>query len=125
MIKKRIIEFIEFKKVKKENFFSEMGVTSANFRGKASETPVNSDIIANIFAIFPDLNLEWLITGEGEMQKKTLSEEPEDKVSLKKYEEKVEECVRLKMENEALKEAASRYAEKKGAFSTTTSPVDA
>lgn len=123
MIKKRIIELIEYKKVKKEKFFSDMGVTSANFRGKASETPVNSDIIANIFAIFPDVNLEWLITGKGEMLKMNTLKEPEDKVSLKKYEEKVEECVRLKMELEAVKAAAARYAKKEADVSITTSPV--
>jgi len=123
MIKERIVQLIETKRVPKEKFFSELGVTSANFRGNARLTPVNSDIIAKIFAVFPDVNLEWLITGEGQMLKQ--KNDPQDMVSLKTYEAKVEDCVRLKMENEALKAAAARYAEERGVYSGTTSPVDA
>lgn len=126
MIKERIVQLIETKRVPKEKFFSDMGVTSANFRGSARKTPVNSDVIANIFAVFPDVNLEWLIAGKGQMLKQNASEdEPKDMVSLKTYEAKVEECVRLRMEIDALKEAAARYAEERGAYSGITSPVEA
>ena len=60
------------------------------------------------------------------MLKQNASEdEPKDMVSLKTYEAKVEECVRLRMENDALKEAASRYAEERGVYSGITSPVEA
>jgi len=69
MIKERIIKLVEFKQVGKEYFFKKIGVTSANFRGSAGKTPVNSNTIENIFTEFPDLNLEWLITGKGEMLK--------------------------------------------------------
>lgn len=46
-----------------------------------------------------------------------------EKVSLKKYEEKVEECVRLRMELEAVKAAAARYAKKEEDVSITTTPA--
>lgn len=101
-----------------------MGVTSANFRGKARSTPVNSDIIANIFAVFPDVNLEWLIAGKGQMLKQK-SEPMEETVSLKTYEAKVEECALLKAELKAVKERAAQYAEDRGVYSGTTIPVDA
>lgn len=67
MIKERIIQFIDYKGVVKERFYEKIGMTSANFRGKAKETPINSTAIENILSEFPDLNLEWLITGKGEM----------------------------------------------------------
>lgn len=66
-IKERIIQFVEFKKVNKERFFAKIGTTSSNFRGIAKNTPLNSTTIANIFTEFPDINLKWLITGEGNM----------------------------------------------------------
>ncbi len=66
-IKERIIQLVEFKKVNKERFFSKIGTTSSNFRGIAKNTPLNSTTIANIFSEFPDINLKWLITGEGSM----------------------------------------------------------
>lgn len=69
MIKERILQFIEYKGVTKERFYEKIGMTSANFRGKAKETPINSTAIENILSEYPDLNLEWLITGKGQMVK--------------------------------------------------------
>ena len=73
MIKDRILQLIERKRVPKGKTFAELGVTSANFRGRAKQTPLNSDCIARLFALFPDLNLEWLITGNGPCSKTTPS----------------------------------------------------
>jgi hypothetical protein len=70
MIKDRIIQVIELKGIIKENFFPKIGMTSANFRGNAKNTPLNSNAIENILSELPDVNPEWLITGRGEMLKK-------------------------------------------------------
>ncbi|MDH1602238.1 hypothetical protein [Empedobacter sp. GD03739] len=67
MIKKRIHKILEVRKVQKEYFYKKIGMTSANFRGKAVETPINSNALNNIISLFPDLNIHWLITGKGEM----------------------------------------------------------
>lgn len=45
-------------------------------------------------------------------------------VTLKKYEEKVEECALLKAELKAVKEHAAQYAEERGAYSGIISPVE-
>ena len=66
-IKERVMQILEYKGIAKENFFTEIGMTSANFRGSAKHTPLNSTAIANIFTAIPDINLTWLITGKGEM----------------------------------------------------------
>ena len=42
-------------------------MTSANFRGRARTTPINSNAIKNMIENYPELNLYWLITGEGQM----------------------------------------------------------
>ena len=68
-IKERVMQLLEYKHIAKENFFIQIGMTSANFRGNAKYTPLNSTAIANIFSIVPDVSLEWLITGEGAMIK--------------------------------------------------------
>lgn len=91
------MQLIEVKRVPKGRTFAELGVTSANFRGKAKSTPVNSDVIVNLFAMFPDVNLEWLITGEGQMFKQPT---PTDMVSLDKYTEIVRENERLRIQQE-------------------------
>ena len=63
------MQLLEVKGVAKENFFAEIGMSSANFRGTAKMTPLNSNAIANIFTTIPDVNLEWLLTGKGDMFK--------------------------------------------------------
>lgn len=66
-LKERVVFLAEHKKVIKEDFFKKIGVTSANFRGKAKSTPLNSNAIEKIFSAFPDISLEWLLTGKGKM----------------------------------------------------------
>ena len=95
MIKDRILQLIERKRVPKGKTFAELGVTSANFRGRAKQTPLNSDIIANLFAMFPDLNLEWLITGEGPMLK---DDARPNMVTLDRYTDLVRENERLRLQ---------------------------
>ena len=67
MIKERMIEFIDSKGIVKERFYEMIGMTSANFRGPARNSPINSNAIKKMLEKFPDLNLYWLITGEGQM----------------------------------------------------------
>ncbi|MDR1182013.1 MAG: S24 family peptidase [Bacteroidales bacterium] len=69
MIKKRIVEILELKGISKENFYKKIGMTSANFRGSAKSRPLNSNAIEKILAEIPDINTEWLLTGEGKMLK--------------------------------------------------------
>lgn len=70
MIKERVIQLIENKGIAKESFFEKIGMTSANFRGKAKETPLNSTAIENILSEIKDTNPEWLLTGKGDMLKR-------------------------------------------------------
>jgi hypothetical protein len=66
-IKERIMYFVENQNIKKSDFFNKIGVTSANFRGLAQKTPINSNAIENIITNYPEINLHWLITGKGAM----------------------------------------------------------
>lgn len=66
-IKERVLQLAEFKGFGKRDFCEKIGMTYQNFTGKAKETPLNSNAMKNIFAIIPDVSLEWLLTGKGEM----------------------------------------------------------
>lgn len=66
-IKERLIQLIEFKGIPKEEFYTSIGMTSSGFRGSAKYTTLNSDAIVKILSEIPDMNLYWLITGEGDM----------------------------------------------------------
>ena len=69
MIKERVLQVLEYKSIGIEKFFLKIGMSSANFRGNARKTPLNSTAIENILSEIPDVNSEWLLTGCGEMLK--------------------------------------------------------
>ncbi len=69
-IKERVLKIAEYYTIPKDTFIKEIGMTYANFKGKAKYTPLNSNAIANILSKYPDINSEWLLTGKGFMLKK-------------------------------------------------------
>jgi len=66
-IKERIRHVADFKKVNKEFFFSQLGMTSASFRGDKIDRPINSNAIERLLHSYPDVNALWLLTGKGDM----------------------------------------------------------
>jgi len=62
-IKDRVVEVAEKQSISKEAFFKSIGMTSASFRGKAKETPLNSKAIVNIITKYPEVDLHWLLVG--------------------------------------------------------------
>ena len=79
-IKDRVLQLAEILDFGKKKFCEQIGMTYSNFTGKAKETPLNSTAIANILAIVPNVNIEWLITGQGEMLKDVTTSTPEPTV---------------------------------------------
>lgn len=63
-IKERVMEVAERQPITKEEFFRSIGMTSANFRGKAKDSPLNSNAIVNIITKYPDTDLHWLLFGD-------------------------------------------------------------
>lgn len=68
-IKDRVLQLAEFLGVGKKKFCEQIGMTYSNFTGKAKETPLNSTAIGNILSIVPNINIEWLITGIGDIMR--------------------------------------------------------
>jgi phage repressor protein C with HTH and peptisase S24 domain len=66
-IKDRVLQIPENKGITKEYFFDKIGVTYGNFKGKAKEKALSSDTLATIVTMYPDINPNWLLTGQGEM----------------------------------------------------------
>lgn len=71
-IKERILLISEYKGITRENFFRNIGMTYGNFKGKSKETPINSNAVADILTAYPDVDPNWLLTGEGSMLKSEL-----------------------------------------------------
>jgi len=64
-IKDRILEFIDYKGITKNKFESKCGLASRYVSniGRA----IQSDVIEKIILTYPEINLEWLVLGKGEM----------------------------------------------------------
>lgn len=99
-IKERILYLTDLKNVTKEKFFESIGVTYGNFKGKAKEKSLSSDVLAKIVTMYPDVNPFWLLNGTGEIFIKDdeLIKRDQQVIELKELEYKS-----LKAENSLLK----------------------
>lgn len=70
LIKKNILKFIEYKGISKYKFYQKTGIT----RGILDQNNgMNEENAAKFLAYFPEVDANWLMTGEGEMLKETTS----------------------------------------------------
>jgi phage repressor protein C with HTH and peptisase S24 domain len=82
-IKERILQIAEFKGIAKEKFFETIGMTYGNFKGKSKLTPINSNAIEDIITNYPEVDLEWLLTGRGNISK-VQQKDSENNLSVRK-----------------------------------------
>ncbi len=66
-IKERILLYIENQGFNKESFFKDLELSYSNFKGKQKNTGLNSDTIVSILTKYPNLSMQWLLTGKGTM----------------------------------------------------------
>ena len=68
----RIRQFIEYKGITRYRFYKDTKVSNGYLDREGS---VGSDIYERIIYCYPDVNVEWLITGEGDMLKNSVDSE--------------------------------------------------
>ena len=73
-VKERILQIAEYKGIAKTLFCEKIGSTYGNFTGTNKNRPINSDSLANILVICPEISIDWLLTGEGNMLKEEAKE---------------------------------------------------
>lgn len=66
-IKERILHFAKFQGISIETFLHSIGMTYGSFKGNAKKMSINSDALEQIYTLYPNINLKWLLTGEGDM----------------------------------------------------------
>ncbi|OWP83226.1 hypothetical protein BWK59_11660 [Flavobacterium davisii] len=66
MIIDRILKFIEYKGISKSKFYKETSLSNG-FLDKVKDIGVSK--IEHILTTYPDINIEWLLLGKGEMLK--------------------------------------------------------
>lgn len=65
--KKRIIQFIDSKGISKANFYKKTAIKRGFLDTDKLESTVSDVFLAKIIEKYPELNLYWLIMGQGEM----------------------------------------------------------
>lgn len=63
-MKERILQFIDYKGFSKNKFYKETGLSNGILDKKSGLT---SESIEKIYSKYPEINIEWLLTGKGEM----------------------------------------------------------
>lgn len=66
--KDRVLQFIESQGISKNRFYNKTGVANGTLDKKSG---ITGETIMKIHIAYPELNIEWLISGEGEMLKDT------------------------------------------------------
>lgn len=68
-IKQRILQIAEFKKINKDDFLTSINQTYGNYKGKSKLSIPSADVIAEISTKYPEISIEWILTGDGEITK--------------------------------------------------------
>lgn len=63
-VKQRILQFIDTLDISKRDFYSKTGISRGTLESK---TGITEDTMAKFIAIYKDVSIAWLISGEGEM----------------------------------------------------------
>ncbi|WP_373018858.1 hypothetical protein [Muriicola sp.] len=102
----RLIQFIQHAGLSARQFDLSIGASNGyTLRMKKNRASIGSDVIENILRIYPQLNVVWLLTGEGSMLKENLSSVPLDYDQLprdkqREIEELIEKKIRQKQREE-------------------------
>lgn len=121
-MKERILQFIEYKRLSKNKFYKETGLSNGILDKQGG---ISSDSLEKIYCVYPEINLDWLLTGKGEMFKKEgLVQQAHNNISStinqhqtihasEDYETLKKENQRLTQENSGLKDKIIQLMEEK------------
>lgn len=97
--KERILQLADDNGLMKTSLLKKCGLRRGFLDTDKMDGSVTDKQLAAILAALPNVNLEWLVTGDGQMYKPTVVLPP-DSVSLDRYEQLVRENERLRLDME-------------------------
>lgn len=115
----RLMQFIKYSGLSARQFDLSIGASNGyTLRMSKNKASIGSDVIENILRTYPDLNVVWLLTGEGHMLKSQREEEilDFDHLSPEKQKE-IEQIIEMKIkerQREELKDLLREVADEIG-----------
>ena len=109
----RLIEFIEYAGLSARQFDISIGAANGyTLRMKKNHASIGSDVIENIIRTYPQLNVVWLLTGEGNMIKNVEEQEVLEFDQLPKSQQaEIERIIEQKIRERQEKELKSLLRE--------------
>ncbi|MCM1301947.1 MAG: hypothetical protein NC226_09520 [Bacteroides cellulosilyticus] len=65
--KRRILELVKNQGFQVSKFFNEIGDSYENYKGRSLDSSPSVDILVKIRTKIPEANINWILTGDGEM----------------------------------------------------------
>jgi hypothetical protein len=95
----RLMQFIQHAGMSARQFDLSIGASNGyTLRMKKNNASIGSDVIENILRIYPQLNVVWLLTGEGNMLKTPAIAEPLDFEQLPHHkQQEIEQIIEQKI----------------------------
>ncbi len=115
----RLMQFIKYSGLSARQFDLSIGASNGyTLRMSKNRASIGSDVIENILKTYPDLNVVWLLTGEGPMLKSQREEEILDFDNLSPEKQKeIEQIIETKIrerQREELKDLLREVADEMG-----------
>lgn len=100
------MQFIKYAGVSARQFDISIGAANGyTLRMSKNNASIGSDVIENIIKVYPQLNVEWLLTGEGTMLKADEEEQILDYDQLPKYKQlEIEQIIKEKIKERQAEE---------------------
>ena len=124
---KRLKQLIDYYGISTRQFEQKISVSNGVIaKVLSANTTLRSDILSKITDSFPDVNLDWLLTGKGEMLKPKASVQPSgDDLVLKIIAEKDRRIEQLILEKRELEEQLNTVLRVSADLQAVTPPQSA
>ena len=84
-IRGRILELVKTQDFEVSKFFNEIGESYESFKGNKLTISPKADILVKIRTKIPNANLDWILTGKGDMLSSTVSNSEVNANILEKF----------------------------------------
>ena len=67
--KERLLQYLDYKGISRTQFYADLDIKRGLLDSDKMKATISDVVLAKILVAYPDLNFEWLLTGNGEMLK--------------------------------------------------------